>query len=109
MSSLTNNSKVKISILDIIAKLRKNINYIKKFGLPSNIARHINSQLIFNDVYIDNSIIISDIKFISYIFYYLKSYKLSQSLVVGYILKVFYEKFYGWGYTEFSKLNKYIR
>ena len=74
MSNLINNSNVKTSILDTIAKLRKNINYIKKFGLPPSVALHIDSRLILNNIHIDNPTIASDIKLNSYVFYCLESY-----------------------------------
>lgn len=32
----------KTNTLNAIAELRKNMNYIKKFGLPANVAQHIN-------------------------------------------------------------------
>ncbi len=74
MSNSTSNLNVENSILDIVVELRENINYIKKFGLLPSIAQHINSQLIFNDVHINNSTIASYIKLNSYILHCLKSY-----------------------------------
>lgn len=37
MSNLANNPNAKISTLDTTANLKKNINYIEKFGLSSNV------------------------------------------------------------------------
>ena len=85
------------------------MNYIEKFELPLSIAQYIDFQLILNDIYIDDPKIVSDIKLNSYVFHYREDYQLSQSLVVDYILEVFCEKFHGWGYIEFSMLDKYIR
>ena len=85
------------------------MNYIEKFGSPLSIVPHINSRLILNDIHIDDFTIASDIKLNSYVLHCLESYQLSQSLVVDYMLEVFCEKFHGWGYIEFSKLDKYIR
>ena len=62
MSNSTSNLNAKTSILDAATKLSKNMNYLKKFGLLPNIAQHIDFQLIFNDVYINKPIIISNIK-----------------------------------------------
>ena len=95
--------------LDVAAELRENINYIEKFGLPPSVTHHIDSRLILNDVHIDDPTIASDIELNSYVLHCLESYQLSQSLVVDYMLEVFCEEFYGWGYTEFSRLDKYIR
>lgn len=57
----------KTSILDAIIN---NTNYIKKFRL---LAQYINSPFIFNNVYINNLIIISNVKLNLYIFHYLKN------------------------------------
>ena len=85
------------------------MNYIEKFGLPLSVTQHINSQLIFNDIHIDKPTITSNIEFNSYVIHCLKSYKLSQSLVVNYMLEVFCEEFHRWEYIEFSRLDKYIK
>lgn len=74
MSNLRSNSKAKTNTLDAIAKSKKNMNYIKKFELPLSFGQYINFQLIFNNVYIDKSIIASNIKFNLYVFYYFESY-----------------------------------
>ena len=107
MSSPTSDCNLKT--LDAAAEIRENINYIEKFGLPPSVAQHINSRLIFNDVHIDDPIIASDIELNSYVLHCLESYQFSQSLVVDYMLEIFHGEFYGWGYTEFSRLDKYIR
>ena len=73
MSSPISNHKFKTTFLDIVAE-KENLNYISKFRLPSNIAQHINSRLIFNDIHIDDSIIASDIELNSWILNCLKSY-----------------------------------
>ena len=62
MSNSTSNLNAETSTLDAAVELRKNINYIEKFGLPPSVAQHIDFQLIFNDIYIDNPKITSDIK-----------------------------------------------
>ena len=85
------------------------MNYIKKFGLPPSVTQHIDSQLILNEIHIDNPIIALDIKLNSYVFHCLKNYQLSQSLVVDSMLEVFCGEFYRWGYTKFSRLDKYIK
>ncbi len=85
------------------------MNCIEKFGLPLSVAQQIDSRLILNSAHIDDPTIASDIELNSYVLYCLESYQLSQSLVVDYMLEIFRKEFYGWGYTEFSRLNKYIR
>lgn len=94
MFNLISNLNAKTSTLDIIADLRENINYIKKIGLFLNIAQNINFWLIINDVHIiDNLTIVSNIKFNSYVIYYLESYQSSQNFVVNYMLKIFVKSF----------------
>lgn len=61
MSSLTSDYNSKT--LDTVIKVRKNLNYIKKFGLLTSITQCIDSHFILNVVYIENSIIASDVKF----------------------------------------------
>ena len=87
-------SDCNLKTLDTATELRENINYIEKFGLPPNVAQHIDSQLILNDIHIDDPTIASNIEFNSYVFHYLESYQLSQSLVVNYMLEVFCEEFH---------------
>ncbi len=108
MSTSTSNLNPKITTLDITI-IRENLNYLAKFELLSNIAQYINTYLIFYDVYIDDPINASDIELNSWVLNYLKSYQLSPTLVIQQMLKVFYDKFYGWEYTEFSKLDRNIR
>ena len=108
MFNSASNPNAKTSTLNAIADLRENMNCIKKFELPPSVTQQIDSQLIFNGVHIDNPTIASDIKFNSYVFYCLESYHFSQSLVVDYMLEIFRWEFYGWGYTEFNRLDKYI-
>lgn len=74
MFNSKSNLNAENSILYAAAKLRENINYIKKFELISKIVQHINSCLILNNIYIDNSIIASNIKLNLYIFHCIKSY-----------------------------------
>ena len=109
MSNPARDPNAETSTLDAAADLRENMNCIVKFGLPPSVAQHIDSRLILNDAHIDDPTIASDIEFNSYVFQCLESYQLSQSLVVNYILEVLREEFYGWGYTEFRRLDKYIR
>lgn len=85
------------------------MNYIEKSGFPSSITKHINALLILNDIYINNPIMILNIKLNSYIVHYLEWNQLSQSFNVNYILEVFYEKIHEQRYTEFNRLDKYIR
>lgn len=40
---LTSDPNTKTNILDAIAEVKKNLNYIKKFGLPASIGQHIDS------------------------------------------------------------------
>ena len=109
MSNSTSDQNAETSTLDAAAELRENMNYIEKFELPPSVAQHIDSRFILNDVHIDDPTIASNIELNSYVLHCLESYQLSQSLVVDYMLEVFREEFYGWGYTEFSRLDKYIR
>lgn len=53
------NSKTKNSNT---AAIKDNLNYIKKFGLPTGVIQYINSCLIFNDVHIDDPTIAFDIE-----------------------------------------------
>ena len=94
MSNLTSDPNAETSTLDGAAELRENMNYIEKFELSPSVTQHIDSRLIFNDIYIDNPKIASDIKLNLYVLHYLESYQLSQSLMVNYMLKVFYEEFH---------------
>ena len=43
MSNLISNLNGKNSTLNAATKLKKNINYIEKFGLSLNVAQYINS------------------------------------------------------------------
>ena len=94
--------------LDAAAE-RENLNCISKFGLPTSVAQHIDSRLILHDVHIDDPTIASDVELNSWVLNCLESYQLSPSLVVDLMLEVFREEFHGWGYTEFSRLDKYLR
>lgn len=58
MSNLISDPNAKNSIEDTAIELKKNLNYIKKFGLPSNITQYIDFELIFFDIYNYRSIII---------------------------------------------------
>ena len=94
MSNLLSNPNAKTSTLDAAAKLRENMNYIKKFGLSLSVAPHIGSQLILNDIHIGDPIIATDIDFNLYVFHCFENYQLSQDLVVDYKLEVFCEEFH---------------
>ena len=74
MSNSTSNLNTETSTLDAIAELRENINYIEKFGSPPSVALYIDSQLIFNDIQIDDPTIASDIELNSYVLHCLESY-----------------------------------
>ena len=43
MSNLASDPNAKTSILDVAINFKKNMNYIKKFGLPPSITQHIDS------------------------------------------------------------------
>ena len=109
MSNLISDPNAKTSTLNAAAELKENMNYIKKFRLPPSVAPYIDFWLILNDININDPTIASNIKLNLYVFHYLESYQLSQSLVIDYMPEVFCEEFYGWGYTVFSRLDKYIR
>ncbi len=108
MSSSINDPNAETTSLNTIA-IKINLSYIEKFGLPVGVAQHINSRLIFNDVYIDNPTTASDVELNSWVLNCLESYQLDPSLVVHMMLEIFREEFHGWGYTEFSKLDRHIR
>ncbi len=109
MSNSTSDQNVETSTLDAAAELRENMNYIEKFGLPPSVAQHIDSRLILHDVHIDEPTTASDVELNSWVLNCLESYQLSPTLVVDMMLEVFREEFHGWGYTEFSRLDRYIR
>ena len=88
MSSPTSDHNPDTTTLDIAIE-RENLSYISKFGLPANVAHHINSRLILYDVHINDPIITSDIKLNSWVFNCLENYHLSPSLVVNLMLEVF--------------------
>ena len=107
MSSSTSDPSPNAATLNVVEKT--NLTYISKFGLPSSVAQHIDSCLIFNDIHIDNPTTASDIELNLYVFNCLKSYQFRPSLIADMMLEVFRNEFYGWGYTEFSKLDQHIR
>lgn len=74
MSNSISNSNAKTNTLDAIVELRENMNYIKKFRLSLNVTQHINFQVIFKNVYINNPTFTSNIKLNSYVFHYFESY-----------------------------------
>ena len=74
MSNSISNPNVKTSTLDAATELKENINYIEKFGPPPSITQYIDSQLILNDIHIDDPKIASDIELNSYILHCLESY-----------------------------------
>lgn len=57
----TSNANPKTTTLNVI-RVRKNLNYIAKFRLPISITKYINLCLIFHTIYINDFIIVSDIK-----------------------------------------------
>ena len=61
MFILISNLNFKITILNIIT-IKKNLNYIAKLKLFTNIILHINFCSIFNNIYINHLIIISNTK-----------------------------------------------
>ena len=107
MSSSTSNSIADTATLDAADKA--NVTYISKFGLPSSVAQHINSRLILNDIHIDDLATALDIELNSWVFNCLESYQISPGLVIYMMLEVFCKEFYGWRYTEFSRLDRHIR
>ncbi|MCJ1345193.1 hypothetical protein MMC31_003399, partial [Peltigera leucophlebia] len=54
MSNSTRDPNPKTITLDAVAEI-ENLNYIARFGLPANVAHHIDSRLIFYDVHINDS------------------------------------------------------
>ncbi len=109
MSNPASDPNAETSTLDAAVDLKDNMNCIEKFGLSSSVTQQIDSRLILNGAHIDDPTIASDIELNSYVLHCLESYQLSQSLVIDYMLEIFYEEFYEWGYIEFSRLDKYIR
>lgn len=61
MSLSISNSNFKTTILDIVT-IKKNLNCIVKFRLFKSVAQYINFCLIFNNVFINDFTITSDIK-----------------------------------------------
>ncbi len=61
MSSSTNDLNAKTTSSNTVA-IKENLSFIKKFGLLADIAQHIDSRLILNDIHIDNSITVSNVK-----------------------------------------------
>lgn len=55
-------SNCNLDTLDATAKLKENLNYIEKFGLPISVAQYIDFCLIFHNVHIDDFITTSDIE-----------------------------------------------
>lgn len=51
MSNLKNDPNIKNNIKDVVIELKKNLNYIKKFGLLLNIIQYIGFLLIFSNIY----------------------------------------------------------
>ncbi len=98
MSTSISNLNPKTTILDTTT-IKKNLSYLTKFDLPSNVAQYIDIYLIFYDVHINDPITVSDIELNLLILIYLESYQVSQTLVIYKMLKVFYNEFHGWGYT----------
>ena len=109
MFNPASNPNPKNSTLDAAADLRENMNCIKKLGLPLNVAQQINSRLMLNGAYINDPIIASNIEYNFYVLHRLESYQFSQILVMNYMLEILCEEFYRCGYTELSRLDKYIR
>ncbi len=78
-------------------------------GLTPSVAQHIDTSLIFHDININDSTKVLDIELNLWVLMWLISYHVSQILVIYRMLKVFYNEFHKWGYTEFSRLDQYIR
>ena len=93
ISLLTNDLNFNATTLDAAVD-KVNLTYISKFGLFLSIAQNINSCLIFNNIYINNPIIASNIKFNLWVFNCFESYQLSPSLVIYMMLEVFCNEFY---------------
>lgn len=107
MSTSTSNLNPEAAMLDVAD--RENLIYIAKFGLPSSVAQRINSHQILDDIYIDDPTTTSDIELNSWVLNCLESYNLRPTLVVELMLEVFHDEFHGWGYTEFSRLDRHIK
>ena len=60
MSTSTSNLNLETTTLDTNT-IRENLSYLAKFGLPPNVAQHINTRLIFHDIYINDPTTASDI------------------------------------------------
>lgn len=78
-------------------------------NLLTSLIQYINSYLIFYNVYINNSIIASDIKLILWILNYHENYQLNENWVINQMLEFFCNKFYRQRYTRFSKLDQHIK
>ena len=76
MFSSINDPYSNIAILNA-NKDKINLTYILKFRLPLSITQFDDFCLIFNDMHIDNLIIILNIKLNSWVFNCLKSYQMS--------------------------------
>lgn len=77
-------------------------------GLFANVAQHIDFCPIFHGSYIYDPVIWLK-KNLFMCFYLLDKASTQCTFVIYQILDIFYDKFYGYRYIEFSKLNEYIR
>lgn len=73
---------------------KANLIYILNFKLFLSITKYINFYLIFNDIYIKNPKIVSNIKLNIWIFNCVKNYQFNSFLVIDIMIEVFYNKFY---------------
>ncbi len=108
MSTSTSNLNLETTTL-YTTTIVENLSYLAKFRLPPSIAQHIDTCLIFHDIHINDPTTASDIKLNLWVFICPESYQVSQTLVIHRMLKVFCNEFHGWGYTEFSGLDRHIR
>lgn len=88
MSTSTNNPNGKNTFLNTAVK-KENLSYIKKLELPADVAYYIDSHIILNDIYIDDTTTASDIELNSRVLGCLKSYLLDSNMVLHMILEVF--------------------
>ena len=93
MSTSTSNLNPETTTLETTT-IRENLSYLAKFGLPPSVAQHINTRLIFHDVYIDDPITASDIELNLCVLMCLENYQFSKTLVIHRMLKVLCDEFH---------------
>lgn len=72
-SSSTRNLNLKTKISNTIA-IKDNLSYIAKFGLFASVTQYIDFYSILNNIHIDNSTTVLDMKLKLWIFNFLESY-----------------------------------